>query len=143
MVSDQLPVVMPRLAAVPLAISVVAQTRPRVGRGPDLPVLVDEERESLPEDGLDEILSGRKSTMRMSDVSCDICVEPELLPVVMSTDAVEPLAVPLVALTRSRVDGPLVVARPVNVDAISRAAVYSDLLSYDEYGRTDVLAGLV
>ena len=31
-VSDQLPVVMPRLAAVPLAVSVVAQTRPRVGR---------------------------------------------------------------------------------------------------------------
>ena len=44
-------------------------------------------------------------------------------------DAVEPLAVPVVALTRSQVDGPLVVARPVNVDAISRAAVYPDLLS--------------
>ena len=40
-VSDQLPVVMPRLAAVPLAVSVVAQTRPRVGRGPDLPLLVN------------------------------------------------------------------------------------------------------
>ena len=53
-VSDQLPVVMPRLAVVPLAgVSVVAQTRPRVGRGPDLPLLVDEGRESLPEDGLD------------------------------------------------------------------------------------------
>ena len=47
----------------------------------------------------------------------------------MSTDTVEPLAVPVVALTRSRVDGPLVVAWPVNVDAISRAAVYPDLLS--------------
>ena len=67
--------------------------------------------------------------MRMSDVSCGICVEPELLPVVMSTDAVELLAVPVVALTRSQVDEPLVVARPVNVDAISRAAVYPDLLS--------------
>ena len=44
-------------------------------------------------------------------------------------DAVEPLAVPVVALTRSRVDGPLVVSRPVNVDAISRAAVYPNLLS--------------
>ena len=53
----------------------------------------------------------------MSDVSCDICVEPDLLPVVMSTDAVEPLAVPVVALTRSQ------------VDVISRAAVYLDLLS--------------
>ena len=67
--------------------------------------------------------------MRLSNVSRDICVEPDLLPVVMSTDAVERLAVPVVAWTRSRVDGPLVVARPVNVDMISRAAVYSDLLS--------------
>ena len=65
----------------------------------------------------------------MSDVNRDICVEPELFPVVMSTDAVEPLAVPVVALTRSRDDEPLVVARPVNVDVISRAAVYPDLLS--------------
>ena len=40
-VSDQLPVVMPRLAAVPLDVSVVAQMRPRVGRGSDLPLLVD------------------------------------------------------------------------------------------------------
>ena len=56
-------------------------------------------------------------------------MEPELFPVVMSTDAVEPLAVPVVALTRSQVLGPLVVARPVNVDAISWAAVYPDLLS--------------
>ena len=112
---------------VPLAISVVAQTRPRVGRGPDL--LVDGGRESLPEDSLDVIISGRESTARMSDVSRDICLEPELFPVVMSTDAVDPLAVPVVAMTRSWVDGPLVVARPVNVDAISRAAVYPDLLS--------------
>ena len=65
----------------------------------------------------------------MSDVNRDICAEPDLLPVVMSTDAVEPLAVPMVALTRSRVDGPLVVGRPVTVDMISRAVVYPDLLS--------------
>ena len=37
------------------------------------------------------------------------------LEVVMSTDDVESLAVPMVALTRSRGEGPLVVARPVNV----------------------------
>ena len=128
-VSDQFPVVMPMLDAVPLAVFVVTQTRPRVGRGPDLPLLVDEGRESLPEDGLDVILSGRESTVRMSDVSRGICVEPDLLPVVMSADVVEPLAVPVVTLTRSRVDGPLVVAQPVNVDAISRAVVYPDLLS--------------
>ena len=65
----------------------------------------------------------------MSDVSRGICMEPDLLPVVKSTDDVEPLAVPVVALTRSRVEGPLVVARPVNVDVISRATVYPDLLS--------------
>ena len=47
-VSDKLLVVMPRLAAVPLTVSVVAQTRPRVGQGPDLPLLVDEVRESPP-----------------------------------------------------------------------------------------------
>ena len=41
MVPDQRPFEMPKLAAVPLAFSVVAQTRPRVGRGPDLPLLVD------------------------------------------------------------------------------------------------------
>ena len=47
----------------------------------------------------------------------------------MSTDDVEPLAVPVVALTRSPVEVPLVAARPVNVDAISRSAVYPDLVS--------------
>ena len=64
----------------------------------------------------------------MLNVSRGICVEPDLLPVVMYTDAVEPLAVPVVALTRSLVHEPPVVARPVNVDTISRAAVYPDLL---------------
>ena len=92
MVPDQRPVEMPKLAAVPLDISVVAQTRPRVGRGPDLPLPVDGGRDSLPEDGLDVILSGRESTVRMSNVGRGICVEPDLLPVMMSTDAVEPLA---------------------------------------------------
>ena len=43
MVSDQLPVVVPKLAAVPMAVSVVAQTRPRVGWSPDLPLPVDED----------------------------------------------------------------------------------------------------
>ena len=68
-VSDQIPIVVPKLAAVPLAVSVVAQTKPRVGWGPDLPLPVDEGRESLHEDGLDVILSGRESTVRMSNVS--------------------------------------------------------------------------
>ena len=78
---------------------------------------------------MEVILSGRESTVEMLDVNHGICMEPDLLPVVMSTDDVEPLAVPVVALMRSRGEGPLVVARPVNVDAISRAAVYPDLLS--------------
>ena len=129
MESDFLPVVMSTVDVELLAISVVAQTRPRVGRGPDLALLVAEGRESLPAYGLDVILSGQESTVGMSDVSRGICMEPDLLPVVMSTDDKEALAVPVVALTRSRVEGPLVVARPLNVDAISRAAVYPDMLS--------------
>ena len=78
-VSDQLPVVEPKLAAVPLAVSVVAQTRPRVGCGPDLPLPVDKGMVSLDDDGLDVIISGRESTVMISDVSCDICVEPDQL----------------------------------------------------------------
>ena len=37
-VSDQGPVVVPKLAAVPLGVPVVVQTRPQVGCGPDLPL---------------------------------------------------------------------------------------------------------
>ena len=64
---------------------------------------MDEVRESPPEDGLDIILSGRESTVGMSDVSSGICMEPDLLPVVMSTNDVEPPAVSMVAQTRPRV----------------------------------------
>ena len=71
-----------------LAVPVVALTRSRVDGSPDLPLPVDEGRESLHEDGLEVILSGREFTMRLSNVSCGICVEPDLLPVVLSTDAV-------------------------------------------------------
>ena len=66
MESDFLPVVMSTVDVGPLAISVVAQTRPRVGRGPDL--VVAEGRESLPAYGLDVILSGQEYTVGMSDV---------------------------------------------------------------------------
>ena len=126
---ELLPVVMSTDAMEPLAVPVVALTRSWVDGSPDLPLLVDEGRESLHEDGLGVIISGRESTMRLSNVSRGICVEPDLLLVVMSTDAVEPLAVHVVALSRSRVDGPLVVGRPVNVDTLSRDVVYPDLLS--------------
>ena len=112
-----LPVVLSTDDVEPLAVPVVALTRSRVER----PLVV-----AWP---VDEVLFGRVSNVGMSDVSRDICMEPDLLPVVMSTDDVEPLAVPVVALTRPRVEGPLDIAWPVNVDAISRAAVYPDLLS--------------
>ena len=114
---DLLPVVMSTDDVEPLAVPMVALTRSRV------------ERQLVVAWPVDEVLSGRESNVGMSDVSRDICMEPDLLPVVMSTDDVEPLAVPVVALMRQRVEGPLVVAQPVNVDAISRAAVYPDMLS--------------
>ena len=110
MVSDQLPVVEPKLAAVPLAVSVVAQTRPRVGCGPDLPLPVDKGVVSLDDDGMDVIMSGWESTMMISDVNRDICVEPDQLLVVISKEAVEPLALPVVALTRSQVGCTSIVA---------------------------------
>ena len=121
--------VVPKLAAVLLAISVVAQTRPRVGCGPDLPLPVDKGMETLDDDGLDIILSGRESTVMISNVSRGICVKPEQLPVVVSKEAVEPLAVPVVALTRSQVGGTPVVAWLADDDMISRAEVDLDLLS--------------
>ena len=108
MVSDQLLVVAPKLAAVRLAVSVVAQTRPRVG--PDLLLPVDKGMVSLDEDGLDVIISGRESTVMIADVSRDICVEPDQLPVVVSKEAVERLALPVVALTRSQVGCTSIVA---------------------------------
>ena len=37
-VADQFPLVVPKLVVVPLAVSVVAQTRPWVGCDPDLPL---------------------------------------------------------------------------------------------------------
>ena len=48
---------------------------------------------------------------------------------VVSKEAVEPLAVPVVVPTRPQVGGTPAVAWPVNVDAISRAEVDPDLLS--------------
>ena len=95
-VSEQLPVVVPKLAEVPLAISVVAQMRPRVGCGLDLPLPVEKGMESLDDDGLDVILSRRESTVMISNVSHGICVEPDQLLVVVSKEAVEPLAVTVI-----------------------------------------------
>ena len=128
-VSDQLPFVEPKLAAVPLAVSVVAQTRPRVCCGPDLPLPVDKGMVSLDDDGLDIIISGRESTVMISDVSRDICVELDQLPVVISKEAVEPLALPVVALTRSQVGCTSIVAWPADDDTISKFEIDPDRLS--------------
>ena len=50
-------------------------------------------------------------------------MEPEQLPVVVSKEDAEPLAVPVVSLTRPQVGGTSVVAWPVDVDTISWAEV--------------------
>ena len=113
---DFLPVVISTDDVEPVAVPVVALTRSRV----EGPLVV-----ARP---MNVIISGRESTVEMLDVNHGICMELDLLPVVMA-DGVEPLAVPVVALKRSWGEEPLVVARPMNVDAISRAAVYPDLLS--------------
>ena len=128
-VSDQGPVVVPKLAAMPLAVPVVVQTRPQVGCGPDLPLLVDEGKESLDDDGLDVIFSGRESTVKILDVSCDICVEPDQFPVVVPKEAVEPQVLPVVALMRSQAGCAPVFTWPVNDDMISQVGVGPDLLS--------------
>ena len=57
-VRDQLPVIVPKAAAVLLAVSVVSQARPRGGCGPNLPLPVDS-IEPLDDDCLDVIISGR------------------------------------------------------------------------------------
>ena len=56
-------------------------------------------------------------------------MEPDQLPVVVSKGAVEPLALPVVALTRSQVGRKCVVAWPANDDTISQVEVDQDLLS--------------
>ena len=50
--------------------------------------------------------------MMISDVSRDICVEPDQLPVLVAMEAVEPLVLPVVALTRSQVGCTPIVAWP-------------------------------
>ena len=85
---DQLLVVVPKSAVVPLAVSVVAQTRPRGGGGSALLLLVDMSTEPLDDDGLDIIISGRESTVMISDVCRDIFVEPDQLLAVVSKESV-------------------------------------------------------
>ena len=67
--------------------------------------------------------------MMISDVSRDICVEPDQLPVVVSKEAVEPLALPVVALMRSQVGCTPVATWPANDDMILQVGVDPNLLS--------------
>ena len=128
-VPDQCPVVVPQMAAVPLVLPVVVQTKPQVGCGPDLPLPVDEGNVSLVVDGLDVIFSARKSNVQGSDVSSDICVVPDVFPVVMPKKAAEPLVLSVVALTRSQAGGAPALILPVNDDINSQVGVVPDMLS--------------
>ena len=99
---DRITVVLPKSAVVPLAASVVAQTRPRGGCCSNLLLPVDRSIEPLDGYGPDVLISGRESAVMISDVDCDICVEPGQLPVVVSEEVVGPLAFTAVDLTRSQ-----------------------------------------
>ena len=118
--TDAVPAMLDMTAAVPLAMPVVVQTRPQVSCDPALPLPMYKGQESLMEDGPDDIISGRESAVMISDVGRDICVEPDQLPVVVSEEAVGPLAFTAVDLTRSQGGGALVVARPADAETISQ-----------------------
>ena len=85
--------------------------------------------EPLDVDGPDILISGRESTVMISDVGRDICVEPDQLLVVVSKEVIGPLAFAAVDLTRSQVGGALVVAWPADDDMISEVEVDQDRLS--------------
>ena len=93
----------PELALEPLCLPEVVLTRPQVGCDPDLPLPVKTGKVSLVEDGLDVIVSGRKSNVGRTDVSREICVVPDQCPVVVPKLAVEPLVLPVVVQTRTQV----------------------------------------
>ena len=86
--SDCIPTVVPKLAAVPQAASTVAQTRPRCGCGSNLLLPVDRSIEPFDDDALDVLISGREPADIVSDVGSDVCVVPNPLPVVVSVEAV-------------------------------------------------------
>ena len=102
-VPDEFPVNMDKAAVKPLCLPGVVQTRPQVGCDLDLPLLVDKGKESLDDDGPDVIFSGRKSNVKRSDVSRDICVVPDQFPVVVPKLSAEPLVLPVVVPTRPQV----------------------------------------
>ena len=108
-VPDAFPVGKETAAVESLCFPVVVTTRSQGGCDPVLPLSKGRGR-----NGQEAIVSGRVSKVVDPDVSRGIHIEPEILPVVLSTDDVEPMAVPVVALTRSQVERPLAVARSVD-----------------------------
>ena len=92
-----------RTVAVPLALPVVAQTRPQVGCDPDLPLPVYKGQESLREDGPDDIVSGWEPIIKRSYVRREICVVSDQDPVVVPKLAAVPLSIPVVVQTRPQV----------------------------------------
>ena len=100
---DAVPVMFDRTAVVPLALPVVVQTRPQVGCDPDLPLAVYKGQESLMEDGPGDIVSGRESIIKRSDVRRELCVVSDQDPVVVPKLAAVPIAVPVVLQTRPQV----------------------------------------
>ena len=94
-VPDEFPVGIDKTDVEQLCLPVVVQTRPQVGCDPDLPLPVDKGKESLVEDGPNVIVSGRKFNVKLSYVSCGVCVVPDQFPVVVPKKAVEPLVLPV------------------------------------------------
>ena len=98
-----------------------------VGCDPDLPLLVDKGKESLVEDGPDVMVSGRKFTVKISDVSRGICVVPDRFPVVVPKKAVEPLVLHVVVMTRSQAGCAPALTLPVDEEMNSQVEVGPDM----------------
>ena len=101
-VLDEFPVKVETAAVESLCFPVVVQTRPQGGCDPELPLLVCQGQDVLADDGPEILVSGRESIITDSDVSHEICVIPDRLPVVVPRLAVGPLAASVVAQTRPR-----------------------------------------
>ena len=88
---DEFPVSMKMAAVESLCFPVVVQTRPQGSFDPVLALPVCKGQDFLEDDGPVVIISGRESIITVSDVSRDICVEPDQLSVVVSEEAVGPM----------------------------------------------------
>ena len=90
-VPDEFPIKVETTAVESLCFPVVVQTRPQWGCDPVLPLLVCQGQDFLAEDGPEVIVSGRESIITDSDVTCEICVVPDQLPVVVPKSPAVPL----------------------------------------------------